>query len=162
MFNFFRKSPKHADQECADLSTMLCDDLENPTYMRELLDPEILDFSIASLQHVDAFLDALRAAPPQQEDDVVRVVLHCGAYVGEVSGRIRQRNCTGLPSKKPQEVRPMPKGLGFSAATAGILWRDPENMCFPLAKVCKFIENGREDSVFAFARIIVGDRDVQL
>jgi hypothetical protein len=28
-------------------------------------------------------------------------------------------------------------------------------MCFPLAKICKFIENGREDSVYFFVRVLL-------
>jgi hypothetical protein len=30
-------------------------------------------------------------------------------------------------------------------------------MCFPLAKICKFIENGSEDSVYSFARMVLED-----
>lgn len=30
-------------------------------------------------------------------------------------------------------------------------------MCFPLAKICKFVENGNEDSVYSFARVILED-----
>lgn len=49
------------------------------------------------------------------------------------------------------------KGLGASLGTAGILWRNPKTMCFPLAKICKFLENGNEDSVYFFARVILKD-----
>ncbi|MBV9264656.1 MAG: hypothetical protein JO061_00660 [Acidobacteriaceae bacterium] len=28
-------------------------------------------------------------------------------------------------------------------------------MCFPLGKICKFLENGSEDSVHSFAQVIV-------
>jgi len=161
MLNFFGKSPKHVDQQFSDLSTMLCHDRENPTYKRELLDPEKLDFSIDSLKHLDAYLDALHAAPPQG-DDFVRVVLRCGAYVGEVIRKNSPNELHWVTFKEAAKSSTYAKGLGFSVATAGILWRNPGNMCFPLAKVCKFIENGREDSVYTFARVILEDRDVQL
>lgn len=36
-------------------------------------------------------------------------------------------------------------------------------MCFPLAKISKFLENGNEDSVYFFARVILQDpRDPEL
>jgi len=162
MLDFLRKSPKYIDREFSDLSTMLCHDRENPTYKRELLDPEKLDFSIDSLRHVDAYLDALHAAPPQQGDDFVRVVLRCGAYVGEVIRKNSPNELHWVTFKEAARSSAYAKGLGFSVATAGILWRDLKNMCFPLAKICKFIENGREDSVYTFARVILEHRDVQL
>ena len=83
MTNFFRKSTAYVDQEFADLSHMLFKDLENKTYKRELLDGRRLDFSVESLKHLDSYLEALHSSPPQQ-NDLVGVVLRCGAYVGEV------------------------------------------------------------------------------
>ncbi len=44
-----------------------------------------------------------------------------------------------------------------SIATAGILWKNDEAMSFPLGKVCKFIENGNEDSISFFAEVLVGN-----
>jgi hypothetical protein len=155
MLNFFRKSPKYIDHEFSDLSIMLCQDSESPTYRRQLLDPSRLDFSIGSLQHIDPYLDALHAEPPQHEDDLMRVVLRCGAYVGEVIRRNSPNEMHWVAFKEAAKHSAFAKGLGHSPATTGILWRDPENMCFPLAKICKFIENGREDSVYSFARVIL-------
>ena len=41
---------------------------------------------------------------------------------------------------------------GMYLGTAGVLWA-PNATCFPLGKVCKYVENGREDSVYFFARV---------
>ena len=154
ILSFFRRSPRYVDREFSDLSVMLCNDLENPTYKHELLNEERLDFSVESLKHIDAYLDVLHGDPPQEED-AIRVVLRCGAYVGEVIRKHSPDEMHGVAFREAERYSAFAKGLGHSAATAGILWRDPENMCFPLGKVCKFLENGSEDSVYSFARVIV-------
>jgi hypothetical protein len=112
-------------------------------------------FSLESLKHVDAYLEVLHGKPPQGEDEIVRVVLRCGAYVGEVIRKNSPDKMHWVAFKEAARYSAFAKGLGHSAGTAGILWRDPENMCFPLAKVCKFLENGSEDSVYSFARVIL-------
>ncbi len=155
MPDFFRKSPKYSDAEFSDLAAMLGGDLERSMYKHELLDPEKLDFSVDSLRHIDDYLDALHAEPPASEDDVLRVVLRCGAYVGEVIRRNSQDGLHWVAFKEAAKHSAFAKGLEHSAATAGILWRNAENMCFPLARICKFIENGREDSVCSFASVIL-------
>ncbi len=155
MLGFFRKSPSYADREFSDLSIMLCHDRENPTYKRELLDEKTLDLSLESLRHVDAYLEALHGKPPEDEDQTVRVVLRCGAYVGEVIRKKSPDKMHWVAFKEAARYSAFAKRLGYSLGTLGILWRDTENMCFPLAKVCKFLENGSEDGVYFFARMIL-------
>jgi hypothetical protein len=157
MLNFFRKSPSYVDREFSDLSVMLCEDREDPTYKHDLLDPGKLDFSIESLKHMDEYLETLHTERPQNEDDAVSVVLRCGAYVGEVIRKNSPDELHWVAYKEAARHSAFAKGLEHSVATAGILWKDPENMYFPLAKICKFIENGSEDSVYAFARVILDD-----
>ncbi len=155
MPGFFRKSPSYADREFSDLSIMLYRDRENATWQRELLDEKKLDLSLESLRHIDAYLEALHGKPPQDEDETVRLVLRCGAYVGEVIRKNSPDEMHWVPFKEANRNSAFAKGLGYSLGTAGILWKDHENMCFPLAKVCKFLENGSEDSVYFFARMIL-------
>ena len=81
MLNFSRRSPRYANQEFSDLSYMLFQERGTPTYKRELLDEQKLDFSIESLKHLDEYLESIHADPPH-EKDLVGVVLRCGAYVG--------------------------------------------------------------------------------
>jgi hypothetical protein len=162
MFNPFRKSPRYVDQEFSDLSILFCQDPENQTYKRELLEPQKLDFSLGSLKHVDTYLEAVHSAPPEQQDEVVRVVLRCGAYVGEVIRKNSPQELHWVAYKEAARYSAFAKGLEHSVATTGILWRNPENVCFPLAKICKFIENGCEDSVYSFARVILEHPQAQL
>lgn len=156
MFGFLRRRPTFVNEEFSLLSLMLIQDEENPTYQHALLDENQLDFSIESLKHMDAYLAELHSAPPQGED-VARVVLRCGAYVGEVIRRNSPNKWGWVTFADAAKYSAFAKGLGYSVATAGILWQDSGNMCFPLAKICKFIENGAEDSVYSFARVILAD-----
>lgn len=156
MFNFFRRMPRYANREFSGLSLMLFQERESPTYKRELLDERRLDFSVESLKHLDEYLEALHAAPPRQADLSV-VVLRCGAYVGEVIRKNSHNKMNWVAFKEAAKYSDFVKGLGHSLGTAGILWRNPKTMCFPLAKICKFLENGNEDSVYFFARVILKD-----
>ena len=135
---------------------MLTQDRENPTYKNGLLDEKKLDFSVESLKHIDAYLETVHSAPPQEED-VARLVLRCGAYVGEVIRRNSLHKWNWITFGEAAKYSSFAKGLEHTLATTGILWRDRENMCFPLGKICKFLENGNEDSVYSFASVIIAD-----
>ena|SRR6516225_6543381 len=156
MFNVFRKRPKHVNEQFSDLSRMLFQDRENPTYKHDLFDEKKLDYAVESLKHIDEYLEALHSTPPQQEE-LVCEVLPCGAYVGEVIRLNSPDKWNWTAFDEVAKFSAFAKGLGHSLGTAGILWWDPQNMCFPLAKICKFIENGSEDSVYSFARMVLED-----
>lgn len=134
---------------------MLFQDRESPTFRRELLDGKSLDFSVDSLKHLDTYLDQLHSAPPHGQEDVVGVVLRCGAYVGEVIRKSSPDAMNWVSFQEAAKHSDFVKGLGFSVGTAGVLWKDRGTMYFPLAKICKFLENGNEDSVYFFARVIL-------
>src|SRR5262245_50787584 len=90
MFSFFKRKSEFRDQAFEELARMLTEELGDPPYRRELLDPQKLDFSLASLEHVDDYLDVVHQDQPGEED-LLRVVLRCGAYVGEVIRRLSPR-----------------------------------------------------------------------
>ena len=154
MFSLFGKGPKFVDREFSDLSRMLTQDEENPTYRRELLQAGKLDFSLESLRHVDAYLEVLHAAPPQGHD-LSRVALRCGAYVGEVMRKQSPGTFHWVTHDEASKHSELVKGFERSIATAGILWKDSQSMSFPLGKICKFIENGSENSVYVFAKALL-------
>jgi hypothetical protein len=154
MLSLFRKGPKFVDSEFVDLSLMLAQDDENPTYKRELLSKTRLDMSIESLHHLDSYLEVLHQNPPEGKD-FSRVVLRCGAYVGEVMRRQQPGRFHWIAPDEAAKYSQTAAGFGESLATAGILWENSESMCFPLAKICKFIDNGNEDSVYFFAKVLL-------
>ena len=154
MFSIFAKKPKFVDREFEDLSLMLTQDQEKPTYKGELLDPSKLDFSIESLRHIDAYLEALHKDHPLGQD-LMRVVLRCGAYVGEVMRKQLPNTFHWITQDEAAKHSKLVAGFERSISTAGILWKNSESMSFPLGKVSKFIENGNEDSVFFFAKVLL-------
>jgi hypothetical protein len=140
MLRFFRKSPAYADEEFAGLSVLFGQDLRDPAYQDENLGPRKLDFSLESLKHVDVYLETLHTNPPLDDNETVQIVLRCGAYVGEVIRKNSPCEWHWVTFEEAVRLSHFAKQLGRSLATAGILWRDPNNMCFPLGKICKFLE----------------------
>ena len=154
MLNPFRRSPSVADDKFFELAALFSEDQQRPTLRQALLNQETLDYSLESLKHVDAFLEQFHSTPPEG-DEAARVVLRSGAYVGEVIRRNSSHQLYWVTFKEAARCSKLVKGLEHSLATAGILWKDPQNMCFPLAKVLKYLENGSEDSVYSFARMML-------
>jgi len=45
--------------------------------------------------------------------------------------------------------------FGESLGGAAVLWDSNDGLIFPLGKVQKFLDNGREDSVLFFAKVML-------
>src|SRR5262249_41523213 len=122
---------------------------------QELIDATRLDYSIDSLKHVDAYLAVMRERELTERDGAV-VVMRVGAYVGEV---IRRASTTTYHWLDYEEAVKIDKRIGAmggkSVSLVAILWDGGGGFLFPLAKVVKFVQNGREDSTEFFARAIV-------
>jgi hypothetical protein len=157
MFSIFRPGPRFVDKEFSDLSLMLTLDDQNPTYRRDLLHPDALDFSLESLRHLDEYLEILHLSPPEGPD-FLRVALRCGAYVGEVMRRQSPGTYHWVAHKEAVKYSKLIAGFEYSIATAGILWENDESWSLPVGKVCKFLENGNEDSVHFFAQVLLNRR----
>lgn len=89
IFDIFKRSPKFQDLAFQDLSIMLTEDTENPTYKREHLNPSLLDFSLESLHHIDEYLEVVHKSAPIDDSDLMRVALRCGAYIGDAINGVR-------------------------------------------------------------------------
>jgi hypothetical protein len=154
MFSIFRRRPNFVDQAFRELSDMLTDEETKPTCRRELLDRRRLDGSLESLRHIDDFLQQLHAQPPS-EDALFHVALRCGAYVGEVfrAQPVGAGYHWAYYEDAAKYSAPL-AGMGLSMGTAAVLWKDRHSLVFPVGKVCKFIENGAEDSVYSFVSVL--------
>ncbi len=144
------------DEAFSDLSVMLHTYPKSPTYRVDLLRPKKLDYSLKSLKHLDDYLDEIRKTK-EVEQDWNKTVLRVGAYVGEV---IRRSDAKGRWHWVDHDtaVQLDPKGwknFEKSIFTAAVLYQGGQSFCFPIGKVYKFLENGREDSVRAFARVMI-------
>lgn len=151
--SLFRRGPAFVDPAFAELAQMLTEDERQPTYGREWLDRRQLDYSLLSLKHVDDYLARVHAAPPSDEEKF-RVVLRCGAYVGEVMRRSMPQFHWVEYDEGARYSEPL-ASMELGWGTAVVLWSSSKDMAFPLGKVGKFIQNGREDSVYSFADILI-------
>ena len=154
MNDLANKKPVFVDQEYYDFALMLTQDDEVPVYKCDILDPEKLDYSLDSLKHIDDCLEIIRNDLPQG-NDYLRLILRYGAYVGEVIKRNSKKEHHWVEHDEAAKFSSTVNGFGKSISTAGILWRDSRIMCFPLGKIRKFLNNGREDSVYYFSKVIL-------
>ncbi len=152
MFSFFNKKPKLNNYAMEDLSVMLWNKADNPTHEIDFFDKNKLDYSLESLKHLDEYLEAIHQNTPQ-EDEIIKIALRAGAYVGEVIRKQAKEEYNWLEFNEAVKVNKMIEQFGMQLATASVLWSEPDNVIFPIAKVLKFIENGSEDSVYFFAEI---------
>ena len=148
--------PKDQTPALVDLSQMFYEDPS--TFGRQHLDRRRLDFSVESLKHVNDYLEAIRKDKDVGKQGVTRlkVVLRAGAYVGEVirknDNKVQWRwiDYEGAKQVEPKLI----ESLGKTIATAAVLY-DGKGFAFPLGKVEKYLNNGAEDDVYFFAKVIM-------
>jgi hypothetical protein len=150
-------APKDQTPALSDLAQIFFED--QATFGREHLDRRRLDFSVDSLKHVNDYLDAIRKDKDVETQGVTRarVVLRAGAYVGEVirknDNKVQWR---WIEHEGARQVNPkLFESLGKTTATAAVLYDGNKGFVFPLAKVEKYLNNGAEDDVYFFAKVIM-------
>ncbi|TVO58353.1 hypothetical protein [Denitromonas ohlonensis] len=144
------------NEALSDLALMFFQERSTPTYGAHYLNPLKLDFSLASLKHVDEYLERIRKEP-EVEKTWNRVVLRTGAYIGEV---IRRNSKSVLWQWIGHDDAALiaPKlfdGMPKTIATASVLHDGKAGLTFPLGKVEKYLENGSEDSVHFYAEVMI-------
>lgn len=151
----FSRKPKLEDEALSGLAEMFISLPDDPTPGAEMLNASELDFSVESLAAVDDYLDAMRQR--ELEDEAAgKLILRCGAYVGEVIRRNAQgKTYHWLDNEEAVRLDGSIADFGESLGTAAILWDSATGFTFPLGKVMKFLENGREDSVRFFAQVMI-------
>lgn len=156
----FSRKPELQDEALSELGQMFASPeavIDDPTPGTELLDPTRLNFTVESLAFVDDFLEQMRARGLEEDgDDYYKLVLRCGAYIGEVIRRnATTRTYHWLDYKGGLMISPKIADFGESLGSMAILWDSATGLTFPLGKVQKFLDNGREDSVQFFAKVIL-------
>jgi hypothetical protein len=156
----FSRKPELQDQALSEVAQLFASpDLvsDDPTPGTELLDPSRLDFTVESLGLVDDYLDEMRKRQLQEGDEAyLKLVLRCGAYVGEVILRnAKGKTYHWLDYKGALKINKSIADFGESLGGAAVLWDSDTGLTFPLAKVQKFLDNGREDSVEFFAKVMI-------
>jgi hypothetical protein len=130
---------------------------DDPTPGSELLNASRLDFTVKSLKFVDDYLARIRKRKLDEDsEDYSKLVLRCGAYIGEVI----LRNARGptfhwLDYKSALKINKDIADFGECLGSAAVLWDSGTGLWYPLSKVQKFLDNGREDSVRFFADVVI-------
>ena len=161
---------ENQNEAFAQFADQLIKDEKNPTFDREFLNPQDLDYTFHSLHSICAFLiDAdKKELHLRPYEDIVRLALRTGAYVGETI-RKNFKNITWNWVEYDEAIKFHPeiaqyqeKSLGTRFLMIGTV-TDKEGtiayFSFPVTKVLKNLENGEEDSVYAFAvsQIVIQD-----
>lgn len=114
-----------------------------------------LDYSVASLEAVDDYLDAVFQSPGTQEDQF-RSALRSGAYVGEVLRRSAAAEMHWLQFDNAAEaINAATNGAGKQLSTLGVLARGTGGLTFPIGKTVKFLGAGREESTKFFVEAML-------
>ncbi|MCH4245295.1 hypothetical protein [Acinetobacter gerneri] len=141
-----------------DLAAELALNDSNPTFNREFLDPQKLDYSLESLNYICEFLidSDKKELNLQPYTDLVRLTFRVGAYVGETI-RKNDKNKEWAWFEYDEAIKHYPsidqyyeKSLGTQFLMVGMN-KTKAQFSFPFNKVLKNLENGEEDSVYAFA-----------
>ncbi|MES3032234.1 MAG: hypothetical protein V4699_03270 [Patescibacteria group bacterium] len=161
MFNLFKKQKRYKDLtlDIASVAAFLVNDsgsdLPNP--LKEFLNSSKLDYSLESLKYVDSYLNEVRKNRKNlTNDQLVKVVVRCGAYCGEVVRKLSKKSLYWIDYDTAIVADPRVKSFDKSLYTFYILFAEPMDFSFPLAKAGKYLDNGPEDSLYAFA-LVVGD-----
>jgi hypothetical protein len=75
--------------------------------------------------------------------------------VGEVARRNSTKPLHWIERGEAARFAPSIAGMHEAIGGAVMLWRGPQLVSFPLGKVIKFLPNGRDDRVKAFARATI-------
>jgi hypothetical protein len=156
----FSRKPELQDEALSELGQMFASPevvADDPTPGTELLDPARLNFTVESLGFVDDYLEQMRARKLEEGgDDYCKLVLRCGAYIGEVIRRnAKNKTYHWLDYKGGLLINKSIADFGESLGSAAMLWDSASGLTFPLGKVQKFLDNGREDSVQFFAKVML-------
>jgi hypothetical protein len=154
MLSIFKKKPKLNNEANQDLSVMLFENPNDPIRDHQFFTDKSMDFTIESLKVLDDYLESLRSDLPENEE-LVKITLRAGSYIGEVVRKNSNIRYNWLDYKEAEKLNSQIGSLGFGLGTAAILWSEPDNFIFPLAKVLKRLENGSEDNVQFFAKVAI-------
>ena len=155
MVSLFKKKPKLNNQASEELSWMLFEDVENPVRDVHFFEEKDMDYSLASLEILDQYLESQRTDLPENED-LLKITMRSGSYVGEVIRRNAPIKYNWLEYSEAIKINEKIESMmGFGLGTASVLWSEPDSFIFPLAKVLKRLENGSEDSVSSLASVVI-------
>lgn len=145
---------ENLNSEMEGLAEMFYDNPDLPTFNIEFLDKSKINFSIESLEHVNAFLDSIHQKLKDVPDEKMNaLVLRTGAYLGEVIRKnSKYKKFQWISFKKASSLNFRIQAMGESISTVAILQeKKTQSFFFPLGKVLKYLHFGTSEDVKAFA-----------
>jgi hypothetical protein len=158
MFSKLFKKQQEANEKIGSLSDLLIlgDETGWKLPDNDSLKVDKLDYSMDSLTHLDDYLERVRKIVKNlSNDDLSKIILRSGAYTGEVIRRNSKENFEWRTYDDLVKNNPSLKDFGKSVLTFFILTSgDNKQLTFPMAKVEKYLHNGKEDSLHFYATVI--------
>lgn len=157
-----KEAIKNINKEVSPIGELLVSDPEN-NILNESIDKNKLNFTIDSLKEVDNYLDKVRKKKKYlNEQDIKKIILRCGTYLGEVIRRLKNRRFIWIPYNTASKISKGRLPLGEDLTTCFILYDKKNNLFwFPLAKSYKFIESGRADNLWSFAVVCLDFKEIK-
>jgi hypothetical protein len=126
-----------------------------PIYRAHLLNTAALDYSVNSLRHVDGYLELLRRAP-LPPDQILRVIIRCGAYAGEVIRRAcPPSSCNWISYEDAARLDSRFGKRPLGPENFVSLYHTNGTVAWPFGKVWKRLGLGEQESVQAFAELVI-------
>jgi hypothetical protein len=152
---------KFEDAGLEQLAEMFRHCPDDPTFRAEYLKVSLLDYSLESLNTVEEYLESIRDLPASGNDRI-KCIVRAGAYVGEVIRReLPNHDTHWIAYSEALKIDASFSQMGEQVGNYYSLYHGERSFCFPLAKVEKRIENGRENNVHSFAKVIIDLRKTQ-
>ena len=136
------------------IAELLVSNEKSDDFEKRYLKKEKLDYTIASLKHIDEYLEHVRKKRSNlSQEQLTTIILRCGAYSGEVIKKNIDKNFSW--SERDKDVI---KEFGESVLTIYTLQgKETKTVIFPMAKVEKFLPNGKTDSIYFYAQVLLED-----
>jgi len=155
---FWKKTPKitFKDDLMSGIASQFFQDEQKPTFGIEYLEKDKLNFSLASINHINEYLGKVKKSP-QLKTAQDSVVLRAGAYLGEVIRRnARSKRWHWIDFETALKVdKKAFTSVGRGYATSFLLYGGEKNFCFPLGKVDKYLKPGGEENLLSYAQVIL-------
>lgn len=161
--SFFRKKNIDVNLAVFGISSFLLDDtnIEIRTPFKQYLKQNKLDYSLESLKIIDDYLEQVRKRENElKEQEYDKVILRCGAYCGEVMRRQPAgKNYQWITEEEAIKKDSSIKNFAYPMLTTYGLY-DPKRQAFafPMAKVAKFLQDGRGESLYFYAKAMLAER----
>lgn len=141
----------------SSIADLLLTDKDSDDFQKKYLEKEKLDYSVQSLKYVDQYLEKARSNKKSlSNDQYATIILRCGSYSGEVIRKNSHKDFTWVTFDEAVKNHEKIKEFGRSLLTQYVLEdRKTNQVIFPMAKVEKYVSNGKEDSLYFYATVVI-------